>query len=77
MATVVALVFAISALATYRLSRAGSRRWLLDHPNERSLHHRPTTRSGGIAITLGIFLGGIGTGFMTSMPDQLIWLGIG
>ena len=77
MVIVMLLVFAISALATHRLARAGSQRWLLDHPNERSLHHRPTTRSGGLAITLGVLLGGIGTGFLTSVPDQLVWLGIG
>ena len=77
MVIVMVLVFAISALATHRLAGAGSRRWLLDHPNERSLHQRPTPRSGGLAITLGILLGGIGTGILTSVSDQLIWLGIG
>jgi UDP-N-acetylmuramyl pentapeptide phosphotransferase/UDP-N-acetylglucosamine-1-phosphate transferase len=77
MVIVMVLVFAVSALATHRLARAGSRRWLLDHPNERSLHQRPTPRSGGLAITLGILLGGIGTGILTSVSDQLIWLGIG
>ena len=77
MAIVIVLVFAVSALVTHRLVRAGSRRWLLDHPNERSLHQRPTTRSGGLAITLAVLLGGIGIGFLTSESDQLLWLGIG
>jgi UDP-N-acetylmuramyl pentapeptide phosphotransferase/UDP-N-acetylglucosamine-1-phosphate transferase len=77
MAIVIVLVFAVSALVTHRLVRAGSRRWLLDHPNERSLHQRPTTRSGGLAITLAVLLGGIGIGFLTSASDQLLWLGIG
>jgi len=49
----------------------------MDHPNERSLHQRPTPRSGGLAITLGIVLGGIGVAIAASIPDQLIWLGAG
>ncbi len=77
MVIVMVFVFAVSALATHRLARAGPRRWLLDHPNERSLHQRPTTRSGGLAITLAILLGGIGISFLTSAPDQLLWLGTG
>ncbi len=77
MVIVMVLVFAVSALATHRLARAGPRRWLLDHPNERSLHQRPTTRSGGLAITLAILLGGIGISFLTSASDRLLWLGIG
>jgi UDP-N-acetylmuramyl pentapeptide phosphotransferase/UDP-N-acetylglucosamine-1-phosphate transferase len=77
MVIVMVLVFAVSALATHRLARAGPRRWLLDHPNERSLHQRPTTRSGGLAISLAILLGGIGISFLTSAPDQLLWLGTG
>ena len=76
MVIIMTLVFAIAALATHRLAGSGARRWLLDHPNKSSLHHRPTTRSGGLAITLGIFLGGIGTGIVTSIPDQLIWIAI-
>jgi UDP-N-acetylmuramyl pentapeptide phosphotransferase/UDP-N-acetylglucosamine-1-phosphate transferase len=71
---VLVLVFAVSALTTHRLVRAGSRRWLLDHPNERSLHQRPTTRSGGLAIALGIALGATGIGLLTSAPEQLFWL---
>jgi UDP-N-acetylmuramyl pentapeptide phosphotransferase/UDP-N-acetylglucosamine-1-phosphate transferase len=80
MAIVMLLVFAVSALATHRLARAGPRRWLLDHPNERSLHQRPTTRSGGLAITLGILLGGIGTGILTAtflVALMLVFAGFG
>lgn len=29
----------------------------LDHPNARSLHRTPVTRTGGIALMLGVFLG--------------------
>ena len=76
-ATAMAPTFALSALATDRLARAGSRGWLMDHPNERSLHQRPTPRSGGLAIALAILLGGIGVGVLTSLSGHLLWLGIG
>lgn len=41
--------------------------WLsvLDRPNERSLHHTPTPRTGGIGILIGLF---VGMGVMTSLP---------
>ena len=77
MAIIVVLVFAVSALAARRLARDGARRWLLDHPNERSLHHQPTTRSGGLAIVLGILIGGIATGYLGAGFDQLSWLALG
>ena len=67
----------ISFSAGHRLARDGTRRWLLDHPNERSLHHQPTTRSGGLAIALGILIGGIATGYLGAGFDQLSWLALG
>jgi UDP-N-acetylmuramyl pentapeptide phosphotransferase/UDP-N-acetylglucosamine-1-phosphate transferase len=76
-AIVMVLAFALSALATHRLARVGSRRWLLDHPNERSLHHRPTPRSGGLAIALAMLVGGVGVGVLTMQSDHLLWLGVG
>ena len=53
MVTVLAAVaaFAIGMAATGWLA---SRGWLLDRPNERSLHDRPVPRSGGLAILAGI-----------------------
>jgi UDP-N-acetylmuramyl pentapeptide phosphotransferase/UDP-N-acetylglucosamine-1-phosphate transferase len=68
------LVSAAGALAaaawlTGRLCSAGS--WLqpVDHPNERSLHARPTPRTGGLAIW-----GGLATGLAGSV--LLEWAGI-
>lgn len=53
---VAACTFALSALCV-----AGSRRWavkrLLDIPNDRSSHTRPTPRGGGIGIVIGVFIG--------------------
>jgi Fuc2NAc and GlcNAc transferase len=43
----------VSSVALVALTRRWARRrQLLDHPNERSLHHRPTPRGGGIGIVL-------------------------
>ena len=45
-----------AACAGWIVSRGGSR-WLADHPNERSLHERPVSRAGGIAILAGLVAG--------------------
>ncbi len=42
--------FGVSAWLTSWFSRPESRFYILDHPNARSLHSRPTPRTGGIAI---------------------------
>ena len=51
--------FAAAALATGWLASRGPGRWFVDHPSERSLHDRPVSRAGGIAI-----LGGMATGLL-------------
>lgn len=43
-------VVVASALATGALRRQLQRRSILDHPNERSSHERPTPRGGGLAV---------------------------
>ena len=43
--------FAASAAGVALLRRWASRRRLLDLPNERSLHTRPTPLGGGLAIS--------------------------
>ena len=53
------LTVAVVALASFALSVAATRavlawllhRQILDHPNERSSHSRPTPRGGGLAVT--------------------------
>ena len=45
-----------AACAGWIVSQSGSR-WLIDHPNERSLHERPVSRAGGIAIFAGLAAG--------------------
>lgn len=43
----------VSAALTHYLSSERSRLRILDHPNERSLHHVPVQRTGGLAILAG------------------------
>ena len=45
--------FAVSLGLSVLLCKASGRWQVLDIPNHRSLHTRPTPRSGGIAILLG------------------------
>ena len=57
----IVVTFVVTALLAWLLSRATGRWRVLDIPNERSLHTRPTPRTGGIAI-----LAGAGTGMITA-----------
>ena len=49
----------------------------LDHPNERSLHHRPTPRTGGVAIMGALYVGvlilGV-LGWIRSSPEGSMFL---
>ena len=53
----VVAAFTVAAGATGWIASRGRARWLIDHPNERSLHDRPVSRAGGIAILAGIACG--------------------
>lgn len=46
--------FLLSAWLTRRFCSPDSLVYILDHPNERSLHDRPTPRGGGVAILAAI-----------------------
>ena len=52
-----ALVFLSSFGLTRLLCSPASRLYLLDYPNERSLHAEPLPRTGGLAIFGGVLLG--------------------
>jgi UDP-N-acetylmuramyl pentapeptide phosphotransferase/UDP-N-acetylglucosamine-1-phosphate transferase len=56
MAAVAFGTFALSAWLTHRFSLPGSFVYVLDHPNDRSLHHRPVPRGGGLAILISLAL---------------------
>ena len=57
-ATVLAatLAFVVAAVMSRRFLDPASIFHLLDHPNERSLHHRPVPRSGGAAIVIALLI---------------------
>ena len=46
----------------------------VDHPNERSLHHRPTPRIGGLALFPGVVLGCLAVGLPD--VDSMLLLGL-
>lgn len=46
----------------------------VDHPNERSLHHQPTPRVGGLALFPGVVLGCLAAGLPDA--DSLLLLGL-
>lgn len=69
--------FLVSYLLACRLLAPSSRLFILDHPNERSLHDQPTPRGGGIAIAAGIFLGGVAVGIAYGQDRSLSWLALG
>ena len=54
---VAAFLLLLSSWLTHRLSLPNSRLYLLDYPNERSLHSHPTPRTGGIAVLGSLFAG--------------------
>ncbi len=57
MAGIVALVGGVAWWVCGRLSTQDSWLTVLDRPNERSLHHTPTPRTGGVAILIGLYVG--------------------
>lgn len=69
--------FVVAATCTgWILWRVGDR-WLVDHPNERSLHRAPVSRGGGIAIAAGV-TGGCAVGaYMAAAGPELLWLAMG
>jgi UDP-N-acetylmuramyl pentapeptide phosphotransferase/UDP-N-acetylglucosamine-1-phosphate transferase len=54
---VAALAFALSFVLLRLLLSLATRRWFLDHPNQRSLHASPMPRTGGLGIVPGLVLG--------------------
>ncbi|MFZ5510934.1 MAG: MraY family glycosyltransferase [Pseudomonadota bacterium] len=46
--------FAVASGLLWLLTRPGLARWVLDRPNERSLHAAPVPRTGGVAIMAGV-----------------------
>jgi UDP-N-acetylmuramyl pentapeptide phosphotransferase/UDP-N-acetylglucosamine-1-phosphate transferase len=65
----------ISAGVTRYLCRPSSLFFVLDHPNERSLHSRPTPRTGGLAIVVAIAVTSVGWSFYSGIEwRNALWL---
>jgi UDP-N-acetylmuramyl pentapeptide phosphotransferase/UDP-N-acetylglucosamine-1-phosphate transferase len=66
------LVVLLSYGAVRQLAAPGSKLAALDHPNERSLHVRPTPRTGGLAIWGGLAAGLMGS-ILLEQAGMHIW----
>ena len=67
------VAFVVAALLTRRFCDPKSRLHVLDHPNERSLHSRPTPRTGGVAILGGLALAIPAWLVSVDIPKAIIW----
>lgn len=50
-------LFFLSVMLTYAIKAYATKKAILDIPNERSSHSRPTPRGGGLAIVIVFFIG--------------------
>lgn len=69
------VAFAVSALLAWRLFHPRSPLYLVDTPNERSLHTAPIPRTGGLAILSGLAAGIATLSLGIELPVDLLWLG--
>ncbi len=65
--------YLVALAVTWWLARPESGLLLLDHPGERSLHTRPTPRTGGLAVLAGVLGGGALAMWGSSQPG-LPWM---
>ena len=69
--------FVVATVATGWLASRAPRHWFIDHPNERSLHERPVSRAGGIAIFAGISAGLASLAFIEAPGPGYGWVLVG
>lgn len=53
------LAFGVAWFVTRQCCEPDSRLYFLDHPNARSLHQRPTPRTGGVGVMAGVLVAGV------------------
>ena len=73
-ALAVVAAFAVAAASTGWIVSQGGSRWLVDSPNERSLHHRPVSRAGGVAILAGLAAGFAVAAFIEAPASRYGWV---
>lgn len=71
----VTLAFGLSFVVTHLLIRFAPRLGLVQIPNERSSHFRPTPSGGGLAIAIAVLA--CSAGFALVMPSPWLWLVLG
>lgn len=64
----------ITAVSTFLLTSASGYLRILDHPNERSLHNRPTPRTGGLAILFSTIAGYMLIAFLSGLRYEMSWI---
>jgi len=69
----VLISFFLGAAGAWSISRLAPRLGLIDEPESRSSHARPTPRGGGVGIWLVVALGGA-TGLLSPVPALAGWL---
>lgn len=69
--------FVVSVLLTRYLASSRSVLRVVDHPNERSLHNRPTPRTGGLAVLAALLIAGAWLTAMLGAERNLLWVGLG
>jgi len=68
--------FGISAWLTRSFCNPASRFHILDHPNERSLHSRPTPRTGGVAVVVAIMVALTLLTVWEGMSRSILWISL-
>ena len=70
--TIPLLALAISVAMTWYSCKPESFLYILDHPNERSLHENPIPRNGGVAIVMSIAVGVLTLCAVNQYPNSLL-----
>ncbi|WP_298604035.1 MraY family glycosyltransferase [Zoogloea sp.] len=83
--TAAVAAFAVALGVTWLCCRPGSWLYFLDHPNARSLHVRPTPRTGGVGVMAGVVAaalvtiatGGAGRALLAALCGAFVLAGLG
>lgn len=71
-----AVSFAVSYFVAFWLTDPDSRLYLLDHPNDRSLHDDPTPRGGGLGICVAILASGCVAVWVAGTLEPAVWIAL-
>lgn len=77
LSTLVIAAFVMAAMLTWWFAQPSGPLHILDHPTHRSLHDRPTPRSGGVALLSAAAASGVVGIHMVGSGMGLIWIAMG